>query len=429
MAWVGFGMVVTFMYLIMSKRLSAIVALILVPVAFALAMGFGARVGPMVLDGVAQLAPTAMMLMFAILFFAIMYDAGLFEPAVRRIVGAVGSDPLRIAMGTALLSALVSLDGDGSTTVLVVVTALLPVYLRIGMNPLILATLLLLTNTSINVVPWGGPTARAASALQLDAMEVFVGLIPVMLAGLLFAFGVAWYLGLKERRRLGWTASAQAPDTAVAGARNPAEPTHRPRLFWVNLLLTLGLVAAMALGLGPLPVLLMIAFALALLINYPSLVEQKARIAAHADTVLSVLALIFAAGAFTGVLTGTGMVEAMSDRFIALIPPQAGPYLGVITGFAAIPFTFFMSNDAFFFGILPVLAKTAAQYGVEPLQVARASVLGLPVHALSPLVAAGYLLSGLLNREVGDLQRFALKWALASSLVFIAVAVLSGAII
>ncbi|NVZ24587.1 citrate transporter [Pseudomonas gingeri] len=427
MALVGFGMVITFMYLIMSKRLSAIVALILVPVLFAVASGFGSTAGTMVLDGIRQLAPTAMMLMFAILFFAIMYDAGLFEPLIRRVVASVGNDPLRVTVGTALLSSAISLDGDGSTTVLVVVTALLPIYLRLGMNPLIIAVLLLLTNSPINLVPWGGPTARAASALHLDAMVLFVGLIPVILGCLVFAFVVACWLGMRERKRLNWQGSAVP--SSIDNTPDSAVDSHRPGLIWVNLALTLALVAAMGLRLGPLPVLMMVAFALALLINYPKLEDQKRRIAAHADSVLSVLALIFAAGAFTGILTGTGMVDAMSNRFIAVLPDSAGPHLAIITAFASLPFTFFMSNDAFFFGIVPLLAKAAAQYGIDPMHVARAAVLGQPVHALSPLLAAGYLMSGLLNREVGELQRFCLKWSVLSALVAIGVALLCGAII
>jgi CitMHS family citrate-Mg2+:H+ or citrate-Ca2+:H+ symporter len=330
-------------------------------------------------------------------------------------------------VGTALLSSAISLDGDGSTTVLVVVTALLPVYLRLGMNPLIIAVLLLLTNSPINLVPWGGPTARAASALHLDAMVLFVGLIPVILGCLVFAFGVAFWLGLRERKRLNWDRNAVSVPTENTTGK--ACDSHRPGLILVNLALTLSLVAAMGLRIGPLPVLMMVAFALALLINYPKLADQKKRIAAHADSVLSVLALIFAAGAFTGILSGTGMVDAMSSQFIAVLPDNAGPHLAIITAFASLPFTFFMSNDAFFFGIVPVLAKAAAQYGVDPMHVARAAVLGQPVHALSPLVAAGYLISGLLNREVGELQRFCLKWSFFSALVAIGIALICGAII
>ena len=427
MAWVGFAMVSVFMLLILTRRLSAIVALILVPVAFGLALGLGPELGKMIMDGVLKVTPTAMMLMFALLYFAVMFDAGLFESAVKRIIRWVGDDPLRITLGTAALATIISLDGDGATTVLVVVTAFLPVYLRLGMNPLILAVMLLLTNTVINIVPWGGPTARAASALHVDALEVFLGLIPAMLAGLAYAFAAAWWLGKRERRRLGWVAG-QALTAEPAQARE-AKASHRPRLFWVNLALTLALVASMGLGIAPLPVLMMVGLALAMVINYPRLADQRERVAAHAENVLNVVALIFAAGAFTGILSGSGMVDGMSQAFLNVVPEGSGPYMSLITALAAIPFTFVMSNDAFFFGILPILNGAAGQYGVDPLHIARASVLGQPVHALSPLIAAPYLLVGLLKRDMGELQRHCLGWALGSSAVLILAALATGAIL
>ncbi|MDG9927596.1 MULTISPECIES: citrate:proton symporter [unclassified Pseudomonas] len=427
MAWVGFAMVSVFMLLILTRRLSAIVALILVPVAFGLALGLGPELGKMIMDGVLKVTPTAMMLMFALLYFAVMFDAGLFEPAVKRIIRWVGDDPLRITLGTAALATIISLDGDGATTVLVVVTAFLPVYLRLGMNPLILAVMLLLTNTVINIVPWGGPTARAASALHVDALEVFLGLIPAMLAGLAYAFAAAWWLGKRERRRLGWVAG-QALAAEPARERE-AKASHRPRLFWVNLALTLALVASMGLGIAPLPVLMMVGLALAMVINYPRLADQRERVAAHAENVLNVVALIFAAGAFTGILSGSGMVDGMSQAFLNVVPEGSGPYMSLITALAAIPFTFVMSNDAFFFGILPILNGAAGQYGVDPLHIARASVLGQPVHALSPLIAAPYLLVGLLKRDMGELQRHCLGWALGSSAVLILAALATGAIL
>jgi CitMHS family citrate-Mg2+:H+ or citrate-Ca2+:H+ symporter len=294
------------------------------------------------------------------------------------------------------------------------------------MNPLILAVMLLLTNTVINIVPWGGPTARAASALHVDALDVFLGLVPVMVAGLVYAFSAAWWLGKRERKRLGWVAG----QALVAGPvkEREAKASHRPKLFWVNLLLTLGLVIALGTGLGPLPVLMMIGLALALLINYPRLAEQRERIAAHSENVLNVVALIFAAGAFTGILTGSGMVDGMSQTLLHVVPDSAGPYMGFITALVGVPFTFFMSNDAFFFGILPILGGAAAQYGIDPIHIARASVLGSPVHAMSPLVAAPYLLAGLINRDLGELQRCCLGWALGSSAVLIVIALLTGAI-
>ena len=119
LTFLGFAMVVTFMYLIMTKRLSALIALILVPILFALFGGFASKIGPMMLEGISKLAPTGVMLMFAILYFALMIDSGLFDPAVRKILKLVKGDPLKVSVGTAVLALVVSLDGDGATTYMI----------------------------------------------------------------------------------------------------------------------------------------------------------------------------------------------------------------------------------------------------------------------------------------------------------------------
>ena len=191
----AFAMIVVFMALIMTKRMSVLTALILVPIVFAIVGGFSRQLGPMMLDGVKALAPTAVMLLFAILFFSIMIDVGLFEPVVARVVRLVQGDPLKILVGTSILTLLVSLDGDGSTTYLIVTSALLPLYRRLGLNRLMLASVIMQAGGVMNILPWGGPTARAASALRIDAGQIFVPLIPAMIAGALWVIFVAYVFG------------------------------------------------------------------------------------------------------------------------------------------------------------------------------------------------------------------------------------------
>jgi CitMHS family citrate-Mg2+:H+ or citrate-Ca2+:H+ symporter len=185
-------------------------------------------------------------------------------------------------------------------------------------------------------------------------------------------------------------------------------------------------MVALIMGLLPLPVLFMIAFSIAMIVNYPCLQAQKDRIAAHAGSVLAVVGLIFAAGIFTGILSGTGMVDAMSKSLLAVIPDAMGPYLAVITAVVSMPFTFFMSNDAFYYGVLPVLAEAAAHYGISPVEMARASIVGQPVHLLSPLVPSTYLLVALAGIEFGDHQRFTLKWAVLVCVCIMVAALLMG---
>ncbi|WP_029684940.1 CitMHS family transporter [Tatumella saanichensis] len=427
----GFAMVVCFMYLIMTKRMSALIALILVPTVFALVGGFYQGLGDMMLSGVKALAPTGVMLTFSILYFGLMIDAGLFDPLVRFILRLVKGDPLKVLAGTAILTLLVSLDGDSSTTYMIAIAAFLPLYRKLGMNILMMTCLVNLASGIMNLSPWGGPTARAAAALHIDALDIFIPMIPAMLLACMSLVVVAVWFGIKERRRLGKVSFTGGHTDSISlglGDEEACAANRRPAMFWPNFILTTVLLVLLVMGALPIQILFMLAFAIAAMLNYPSLNQQKERIAAHAANVLAVTSLIFAAGIFTGILSGTGMVEAMAKSLLAVIPHSFGPYLALFTGVISLPFTFFMSNDAFYFGILPVIAQTAEGYGISAAEIARASIVGQPFHLLSPLVPSVYLLVGLAKVDIGDHQRFAIKWGILVSLALLIGGILTGAI-
>ncbi|WP_262375278.1 citrate:proton symporter, partial [Streptomyces sp. sk2.1] len=207
---------------------------------------------------------------------------------------------------------------------------------------------------------------------------------------------------------------------------DPNRPTLRPKLYWFNAALTIALLTAMIMELMPIPVLFLLGAALALTVNFPHMPDQRARIAAHADNVLNVSGMVFAAAVFTGVLSGTGMVEHMADWLVGAIPEGMGPHMAIVTGVLSIPLTYFMSNDGFYFGVVPVLAEAGAAHGVSPLEIARASLVGQPLHMSSPLVPAVYVLVGMAKVEFGDHTRFTVKWAALTSLVVLAAGLLFG---
>ncbi|MBM7057796.1 MULTISPECIES: citrate:proton symporter [Streptomyces] len=476
----GFAMIATFLVLIMTKKMSPIAALVLIPALFCVAVGQGAQLGDYVIEGVGNLAPTAAMLMFAIVYFGVMIDVGLFDPIVRGILKFCQADPMRIVVGTAVLAAIVSLDGDGSTTFMITVSAMYPLYKRLKMSLVVMTGVAATANGVMNTLPWGGPTARAATALKLDASEIFVPMIPALAMGLLAVFVLAYVLGIRERKRLGMLTLDEAlarepePETVSAGAGgtggtdgkdrlrkgtaasgpasgtgtgsgapadgtenedgdddefqglDPNRPTLRPKLYWFNAGLTAALLTAMIMELLPIPVLFLLGAALALTVNFPHMPDQRARIAAHADNVLNVSGMVFAAAVFTGVLTGTGMVEHMADWVVGTVPDAMGPHMAIVTGLLSLPLTYFMSNDGFYFGVLPVLAEAGAAHGVSPVEIARASLAGQALHMSSPLVPAVYVLVGMAKVEFGDHTRFTVKWAVLTSLVVLGAGILFG---
>jgi CitMHS family citrate-Mg2+:H+ or citrate-Ca2+:H+ symporter len=424
----AFAMVIVFMTLIMTRKMAPLTALILVPIVFGVLGGFASSLGAMMLAGVTKIAPTGIMLAFAILYFAIMIDAGLFEPVVTALLRVVGDDPARVVLGTAALALVVSLDGDGSTTYMITTAAMLPLYRRLGIRPLVLACVTMLAGGVMNILPWGGPTARAASALAIDVSELFVPMIPAMLVGAAFVLYAAWRMGVNERERLAGTAMPHAGHGSPVQVGVDNAHMRRPHLLIVNAVLTIALMTALVIGLMPLPVLFMIAFAIAIVINYPSVAEQKELLATHAANAMAVASLIFAAGIFTGILSGTKMVDAMAESVVRAVPDVLGPYLTLVTGVLSIPFTFFISNDAFYFGILPILAKAGQAYGISAAEMGRASLIGQPVHLLSPLVPSTYLLVSLAGVEFDAHQRHTIRWAILTSLVLLAAGLITTVI-
>jgi CitMHS family citrate-Mg2+:H+ or citrate-Ca2+:H+ symporter len=317
---------------------------------------------------------------------------------------------------------------------MITTAAMLPLYRKLRMRLLILACITMISSGVMNITPWGGPTARAASALSLDSTELFLPMIPAMVVAALFVVFVAYRLGMQERKRLASEDLIPVPDE-VAADETPGDPDYRlddahrrPTRMLVNGVLTAALMGALITGLLPLPILFMIGFAVALMINYPSIGEQKALLSRHAGNAMAVAGLIFAAGIFTGILSGTGMVDAMANSVIRFVPEPLGPYLAIVTGLLSIPFTFFISNDAFYFGVLPILARAGEVYGISAAEMGRASLIGQPVHLLSPLVPSTYLLVGLVGVDFDAHQRFTLKWAFLTSLVLLAVGLATAVI-
>ncbi len=230
----GFAMIAVFMVLIMTKKLTPVLALIIVPTVFGLFAGAGLGIGDMVLDSMKSMTSTAALLMFAIIYFGLMIDVGLFDPLVRFILRKLGNDPAKVVLGTAILAAAVSLDGDGSTTFILTTAAMLPVYLRLKMSPVVLTCVAGLANGTMNILPWGGPTARAATALKLDVNDVFVPMVPSLIAGLVVVFVFSWLLGpagtqpppRQSLRRSGAPSSAEPfpQKRSTAALRRPARP-------------------------------------------------------------------------------------------------------------------------------------------------------------------------------------------------------------
>jgi CitMHS family citrate-Mg2+:H+ or citrate-Ca2+:H+ symporter len=426
LAILGFATVGLLLAVIMSRRMSPLVALIAVPTVAAVLAGMGGQIGRFVLSGLQQTAPVAAMFVFAILYFGVMTDAGLLDPVVDHILRVIGTRPRRVVMGAALLALLVHLDGSGAVTFLVTIPAMLPLFDRLQMDKRILACVTSMA-AGVNFLPWTGPMLRATAALHIPVADLFRPLVPVQIIGLVFVFGVAFMLGTREERRLGITAG-EGPSAAVPRLTLEQERMRRPGRFWINAALTVALMAVMISGMADPAAVFMIGTAAALLINYPSSDMQRDRVNAHATAALMMAAILLAAAAFTGIMKESGMLAAMANTAVHAIPASMATHLPFMLGLVSMPLSLLFDPDSFYLGALPIVAQVGSTLGVPPIQVAQAALLGQMTTGfpISPLTPATFLVVGLTGIELGEHQRFTGPYLFAASVVMTIACVLLG---
>lgn len=427
LAFLGLAMIVVFMALIMAKKLSPFTSLILVPIVFGLLAGYGWDTLKYAMDGIKSVASTFAMMTFAILYFGVMLTAGMFDPMVDRVVAWCKGDPLKVLVGTAVLAAFVSLDGDGTTTVMICCTAMIPIYNRLKIKKIYLANLIILQNCIMNLIPWGGPTARVMSVMNLDAGEILAPLVPGMALSAIYVIGVSYYLGLKERKRLGIANITNSVNTVEISGEE--REWKRPKLILFNVILTAAIIAALIMGLASSAILFGVGTAIALVVNYPVQKTQRKVISSLAPDMISVVMMVLGAGVLMGVLNGpedAGMSNAIAQLLVSIIPESLGRYFAVIIAVVSAPGTYLLNNDAFYYGVLPPLAATAQAYGFTDLQIGFAALMGQAFHFLSPLVPFIYLLMDMTEISLAEYQGYIFKWCIGIFVIFMGAGLLFG---
>jgi len=316
------------------------------------------------------------------------------------------------------------LDGSGATTFLIAIPALMPLYDKLEMNRELLACCVAMAAGVANLLPWGGPAIRAAAALDVPVIDIYRPLIPVQLTGFAFVLAVAYYLGVRERKRLGSLRPEARQETAT-----PKAWTGKDKIrFALNITLTVAVVAAMLASWLEPAIAFMLGLVLALLLNYPNVARQGERIDSHAKAALMMVSILFAAGVFTGVLSGSGMLPAMAARGASIVPHRMGATMPVWLGAISMPLSFLFDPDSFYLGVLPVLSGVATTFGANAVHVAQGALLGQMTTGfpVSPLTPATFLLVGLADVDLGDHQRFATPFLFATSLVMTLACLLYG---
>ena len=383
-------------------------------------------------EGVKGVHGTAILFIFSVLFFGVMTDAGMFDKIIGALMKKVGNNVIGVTLMTCLIAIIGHLDGGGASTFLITIPAMLPVYKRLHMRR---ETLLLICVTSMgvmNLLPWGGPTMRAASVLGVESNDLWSQIVPMQVVGLVLAVGTAIFWGFQEKKRIAKLGDAAVEDAGKYDDSDSEEKNNelaRPKNFLFNVILTLAVIIVLVMDIFPSYYVFMVGCALGILVNYRGKKLQNSIIKSHAASGLTMASTIMCAGVFLGVLSKSGIMEKMAIMMASVIPASMGKFLPVIIGVLSVPLALLFDTDSYFYGLLPVLISVGNQFGVNPAHIAIAMVVCRNCATfISPVAPATYLGIGLAGVEIKDHIKYCFGWQWGVSLICLVAGLILGVI-
>lgn len=433
----GILMIATIVWALIQSKTNPVPIFVIVPIIAAVIVGFGPQdIFEFIKVGVSKTWSTAVLFIFSIVFFSLMGDVGLFDPMVNWLAKKAGNNIMAVTIATSLIAVIAHMDGALASTLLITIPAMLPVYKKLHIRPVTLLVIIGAAMSIMNLVPWGGPVARTGVVLNADVNALWQELIPLQGIGLVILVVFAGYMGMVEKRRgagLNPTGEAALLDSTIDEGDNigPSQADFdemkRPKLIWVNLIITLGVIGLLCFTKIPLYGAFMLGLALALIINFPGAKAQSKAIKMHADTALTMPMILLASGVFLGVLSGTKMMESMATLLIGLVPEAIGGHLQTVFGILGLPIGMLLGTDSYFFGLLPLAISVGENFGVDGHNMAMAMLISKNYGVLvTPHAATTFLACGLAGVEIKDMLKFCAPRLFILSLISLACGAMLG---
>lgn len=441
----GFLCIVAIVLTLFKSKTLPSIAFIVFPAILAIVLVFGGYysledVATLIKSGFSSTAPTAALFVFSVLYFGIMTDAGMFDVIIGKLMKLVGGNVIGVSVMTCIIALIGHLDGGGASTFCIVIPAMLPVYKKMHMRSTSLLQVAVLAMGVLNLMPWAGPTMRAASVLGVEAGELWGTLIPIQIFGVALALVHAVIVGVIEKKRgAGLNGKlAQLEGEVVLGENEAIAQSElaRPKLFVFNIILTVAVIALLIYDLFPSYVPFMLGVAIAILINYPGAKMQKRIINAHAGPALMMCSTLMGAAVLMGILVKSiavdgsdipSVVTCMADLIKMVLPAALGQHLPLVIGVLSVPLALAFDTDSYFYGMLPVMIGIGEGFGVGALPIAVAMVVCRNCATfISPMVPATLLGVGLADVDIKDHIKNSFLWVWGFSILCMIFAVIVG---
>ncbi|WP_036612498.1 CitMHS family transporter [Oribacterium sp. P6A1] len=452
----GFLTIVAIVVTLFKSKTIPSIAFIVFPSILALILVLGGyydieQVGKLIKGGFGSTGATAALFVFSVLYFGIMTDAGMFDVIIDKLMKLVGDNVIGVTVMTSVIALIGHLDGGGASTFLIVVPAMLPVYKKMHMRKTTLLRCAVLSMGVLNLMPWAGPTMRAASVLGVEAGALWRTIIPIQIFGIALCLGHAVLAGIQEKKR----GAGLHGKLAEQGASEDTEDVQqvkeendlaRPKLFAFNILLTIAVIALLVWDQFPSYVPFMLGVAAAILVNYTPVKMQKKIINRHAGPALMMCSTLMGAAVLMGILVygfnadgaaviakpgvemaKTSVVSNMASIISMILPTTLGNHLPLVIGILSVPLALAFDTDSYFYGMLPVMIAIGASFGLDALPIAIAMVVCRNCATfISPMVPATLLGVGVAEVDIKDHIKASFGYVWVFSIICMLFAVMIG---
>lgn len=429
LAIIGFILIIALMYVLIAEKMSPPVAFILFPLIAAVLIGADvATISGYIQTGLGSILNTAVLFLFSISFFTLMSEQGLFDPLVDFIIGKVGKNITAIFIAVILVATVAHLDGSGASTYLIAIPAFKPIMDRLNVRPTAFLGTIVGLMAAMNIIPWGGPTIRAASVAQVEVFDLYSFILPAVIFMFILAAGIAVFHSRREKAR-GAGLNEDLSVSEIAGDVTDEMKTSKG-LYIFNLVLTLVMLFFLFADFGfPMYFIFMVAFAIAVFANFRSVKEQGEKIEEFGNNAIVMTMTLFSVGIFIGVIQESGMVEAMAETIINILPGFITPHLHWFLALFSVPLMMALGTDAFYFALLPIIIGIVEPFGISAEAVAATFLLtGTYGTYISPTVAANYVGVALSGTTIGEHIKANLPIMWISSIATLIVATLLGVV-
>ena len=238
-----------------------------------------------------------------------------------------------ICIITVLVSLITEIDGSVTSTYLVTIPMMLPLYKKLKIDPKVLLLLCSATMCALFVTPWNGRTLRAATLLEgIESPQnyIFMKMLPMMLIYIALCIVLAVILARIQIKK---------------GAGKVSADVDTQTMMQAYFVFAVGLIVALS-------------------VNYPDLKLQGSLLKKYSQEMYSTACAVFLSGVVVGVLSESGMMDAMVDFLIRIIPGTMGPWVYLIIALFSTPLMLIFTNDIWQYALVPIVAGVSSKFGI-----------------------------------------------------------------